>query len=135
MIKRDESRRACAYQDPLGLWTIADGILIDARKAGAGLRPEEMDFILDNRLRLIHDELDLALPWWEKLDEPRKAVMLDMVWNLGFAGLVGFHDTLSLIAAGKYEEAAGEMLKSRWATQVGPRAQRLATQMRTGQWT
>jgi len=33
-----------------------------------------------------------------------------------------------------YDTAAAELLDSRWSTQVGSRAQELATQIRTGNW-
>ena len=36
--------------------------------------------------------------------------------------------------AGRYDEAADAMLKSKWATQTPNRAGRLAQQMRTGEW-
>jgi lysozyme len=49
-------------------------------------------------------------------------------------GLLAFDKTLALVEAGNYDEAATEMLNSRWATQVGARATRLSQQMRTGQW-
>jgi len=44
-----------------------------------------------------------------------------------------FKKTLGHIEAGEYEEAASEMLNSRWAEQVGRRANTLSEMMRTGE--
>jgi hypothetical protein len=50
----------------------------------------------------------------------------------GITGLLGFKNTLATIRAGSYEQAAAMMLQSRWATQVGRRAERLSRMMATG---
>jgi lysozyme len=55
-----------------------------------------------------------------------------MTFNLGWSALSRFHHFLEALHKGDYEEAANEMLASLWARQVGERAKRLATQMRTG---
>ena len=47
-LRRDEGTKATAYQDHLGFWTIGVGRLIDSRKPGAGLRPDEIDYLLRN---------------------------------------------------------------------------------------
>jgi lysozyme len=57
-----------------------------------------------------------------------------MGFNLGVAGLLKFAKTLAAIKTGSYHEAAIHMLDSKWARQVGVRAQRLATQMETNRW-
>ena len=86
-----------------------------------------------------------ALPWRERsahvwpaiaqtLDEVRQSVLIDMHVNLGLSRLQGFRNTLALIGVGKYEAAAQEMLDSKWAEQVGRRAQRLSRMMSTGRW-
>ena len=74
-LKREEGEVLYAYQDHLGYWTIGVGILIDKRKGG-GLRQEESDFILRNRIKLKRAEVYKALPWVEKLNEPRQAVLI-----------------------------------------------------------
>jgi len=66
------------------------------------------------------------------LDPVRRAVILDMLFNLGILKLRGFNKTLEAIRSGDYEEAARQMLRSKWAKQVGPRAIRLAEMMVTG---
>lgn len=132
-LKRDEGEKLHAYQDTLGYWTIGIGILIDQRKGG-GLRPEESEFIFRNRLKLLDEELARVLPWLPKLDPARRGVMLNMAYQMGAMGLLGFKTTLALVSAGKYQEAAKQMLESKWAKQTPARAQRLSNQMATGDW-
>lgn len=132
-LKRDEGEKLHAYQDTLGFWTIGIGILIDQRKGG-GLRPEESEFIFRNRLKLLDEELARVLPWLSKLDPARRGVPLNMAYQMGVTGLLGFKTTLALVSAGKYQEAAAQMLQSKWAKQTPARAQRLSNQMATGVW-
>ena len=49
---------------------------------------------------------------------------------LGVRGLLKFGRTLDAAERGNYEEAARQMLASKWAGQVGQRAHRLAAMMR-----
>lgn len=142
-IKRDEGNIAYAYDDadgkavspnkPLkGYITVGVGINIDKR--GGGLLPEEIDFLLKNRIRLAREELIRAQPWIERLDPVRQAVLINMTFNMGLARLSGFVNTLKAAARSDWEATAAHMLDSLWAVQVGPRATRLAEQMRTGEW-
>ena len=133
-LRRDEGIKATAYQDHMGFLTIGVGRLIDSRKLGAGLRPDEIDYLLRNDINDRVQALTKALPWFDRLDEARRGVLINMAFQLGTAGLLGFKSTLALIAAGKYAEAAEQMLKSKWATQTPARAKRLAEQMKTGEW-
>lgn len=132
-LRRDEGEKLSAYQDHLGYWTIGVGILIDSRKGG-GLLPEESEFIFNNRLRLLEQELELRLPWVKKLDPARRGVLVNMAYQMGIAGLLGFKNTLALIERGEYGKAAQEMLGSKWAQQTPARANRLSVQMRSGEW-
>ena len=133
-LRRDEGVKATAYKDTLGFDTIGVGRLIDSRKPGAGLRPDEIDYLLRNDIADRVQALTKALPWFDRLDEARRGVLINMAFQLGNSGLLGFKSTLALVAAGKYAEAAKQMLKSKWATQTPARAKRLAEQMKTGEW-
>ena len=132
-LKRDEGEVLHAYQDHLGFWTIGVGILIDQRKNG-GLRPEESEFIFRNRLKLLDAELARRLPWISKLDPARKGALINMAFQMGVTGLLGFKNTLAMVEQGRYQDAADNMLKSKWAQQTPARAQRISNQMRTGVW-
>lgn len=88
--------------------------------------------LLANDIANEERELVRALPWVAKLDEVRQRVLIDMSFNLGIVGLLGFKNTLATIQEGNYQRAAAMMLDSRWAEQVGARAERLARMMATG---
>jgi len=57
-----------------------------------------------------------------------------MGYNLGVPGLLKFKITLANIRDREYQIAAQAMLSSRWAGQVGQRAQRLSRSMSSGIW-
>lgn len=131
---RDEGSVSHAYKDSLGYWTIGVGRLIDSRKGG-GLSPDEIDFLLENDIKAKTREVLLALPWMEKLNDARQAVLIGMAFQMGIGGLLKFKRMLGSIEDGRYVEAAEEMVKSRWAMQTPKRAYRMAQQMETGEWT
>jgi lysozyme len=133
-LRGDEDERACVYQDHLGYWTIGVGRLVDKRKPGAGLRPHEIEFLLNNDIDDRIDALTRRLPWFQDLDDARRGVLLNMSFQLGVEGLLKFERTLGLIEAGQYDLAAHTMLQSLWAKQTPARAERMAEQMRSGQW-
>lgn len=132
-LRQEEGSVPHAYQDHLGYWTIGVGRLIDQRKGG-GLSPDEVDYLLRNDIARKTAEVYAALPWVKDLNEPRQAVLIGMAFQMGTAGLLGFKNTLALVKAGRYTEAAAGMLNSRWAQQTPGRASRMARQMETGAW-
>lgn len=130
---RDEGVVEHAYRDSLGFLTIGVGFLIDKEKGGR-LPDEVCDYWLDYEIREKRKELIKRFPPFTTLSQARQDVLLNMAFNLGVAGLMTFKKTLALVESGKYSDAAKEMLNSRWANQVGKRADRLSRQMQTGQW-
>lgn len=132
-LRGDEGVVDHAYQDHLGWWTIGVGRLIDKRKGGR-LRPDEIDYLLNNDVADRLTELASRIPWFEKLDAARQGALLNMSFQLGVPGLLSFRNTLKLIELGDYAGAAENMLLSKWATQTPERAKRMAKQIRTGEW-
>ena len=61
-------------------------------------------------------------------------MLVNMAFQLGIKRLMGFSTTLQMVAQGRYEDAAQQMLKSKWAAQTPERAKRLAQQMKSGKW-
>lgn len=132
-LRLDEGVKKCAYKDSLGLLTIGVGRMVDSSVPGGGLRDDEISYMLNNDIDDRIDGLTRALPWFQNLDDVRKAVLVNMSF-MGLSKLLAFTKTLDLIRHGQYDQAADEMLDSLWAKQVGDRAKRLSDQMRTGQW-
>lgn len=132
-LRRDEGEVLNAYQDHLGFWTIGVGRLIDKRKGG-GITPGESAYLLNNDIDKRQAELLRRAPWMAALDPARFGVMLNMAFQMGVDGLMGFKNTLAMVKAGDYSGAAVGMLNSKWATQTPARAQRLSKQMATGEW-
>lgn len=129
-IERDEGLRLKPYLDSVGKCTIGYGRNLDDR----GISAAEARLMLDADLAETILAVSQALPWVATLDEPRRAVLINMAYNLGIAGLLGFRRALAAMQRGDWPEAAKEMLTSTWAEQVGPRAHRLAKQMAEGVW-
>lgn len=132
-LNRDEDRKKFVYKDSLGYFTIGVGRLVDESKGG-GLRDDEMDYMLRNDINDRIDALTRALPWFQNLDDARKGVLLNMAFQLGTDGLLGFKNTLEQVRQGNYSTASKMMLQSKWATQTPERAKRLSDQMETGVW-
>lgn len=131
---REEGEVLHAYQDHLGYLTIGVGILIDKRKGG-GITKEESRFLLLNRVKGVVEDIRKHLPWFDAIgNEPRKAVLIGMAFQMGLNGLLGFKNTLEMIRVGDYEKAAVGMLNSLWARQTPARAKRMSKQMETGEW-
>jgi lysozyme len=126
---RDEGRRLKPYRDTLGILTIGVGRNLD----DVGLFPDEVDLMLDNDIRVRRASLG-RFEWFVALDEVRQGVLINMSF-MGIPRLLAFYKMIAALEVQDYERAATEMLDSKWAGQVHARADRLAQQMRSGQWT
>lgn len=130
MLELHEGNKRFPYRCTAGKLTIGVGFNLD----DVGLYPEEIQFILDNRVRLVRTRLEKELPWFSRLNDVRQAVLIDMGYNLGVDGLLKFKRTLGSVERGDYELAAQQMLQSLWARQVKGRAVRLSKMMESGEW-
>jgi lysozyme len=124
----DDVGISTAETELLGL-TLADCI-------AKGINSRQSTVLLANDIKRSKADLDRALPWWRQLDLVRQRVLVNMCFNMGIGnsrkGLLSFRNTLQYIRNGNYSVAADNMLASKWAKQVGKRADRLADLMRTG---
>lgn len=129
-LRRDEGCRLKVYQDSLGKWTIGVGRNLE----DVGISLDEADLLLTNDIKNATVALESTFPWTCALDDARKGAVLNMTFNMGIHGLGEFRDFLGKMQTGDYAGAAGAMLDSLWARQVGPRATRLSIQIQTGTW-
>ncbi|MBB6251696.1 glycoside hydrolase family protein [Nitrospirillum iridis] len=127
-LRRDEGVRLKPYADTVGKLTIGVG----RNLSDVGLSTSEVDLLLSNDIERVRDDLDRALPWWRALSEARQRAVANMAFNMGVPTLQTFHTTLGHLQAGRFGQAADAALASRWASQVGARAGRIATLIRVG---
>ena len=129
LLQLHEGLRTKPYLDTVGKLTIGYGRNLD----DVGITPEEAKQMLRNDISEAIKQLE-TLTVFSKLDEVRRAVLIDMTFNLGFAGVLKFKKMWQAVESGNFDKAADEMLNSKWAAQVGRRAMRLSDMMRSGHW-
>ena len=125
---RDEGLKLKPYRCTAGKLTIGVGRNLD----DVGISASEAMMLLDHDIERVLAQLNMHLPWWHKLSENRARVLINMAFQLGINGLLKFKNTLTLIQAEKYQDAAKAMLDSKWAQQTPNRARRLAKMMEEG---
>lgn len=129
-LVRDEELRLKPYTDSVGKLTIGIGRNLTDK----GVSLQEAYTLLANDITAAAADLQTTFPWTETLDDVRRAALVNMTFNMGIHGLAEFRDFLEKLQAGDFSAAAGAMLDSLWARQVGPRATRLSIQIQTGEW-
>ena len=127
-LRIHEGVEKTVYNDSEGIPTIGVGRNLRDR----GLSDDEIDYLLSNDIDIVVKELDKVMPWWRDLDEVRQRVLCDLVFNLGMPRFSGFKKSISYMKQQMWDQAADELLDSKWARQVGRRAHTLSEMMRTG---
>ncbi|WP_418141528.1 glycoside hydrolase family protein [Marinobacter sp. MA] len=127
-LERHEGLRLKPYRDTVGKLTIGYGRNLE----DVGISRDEADFMLDNDIDQVERQLE-TVDEYRDLNAVRQAVIANMAFNLGFAGLMGFKNMWAAIGRRDWESASEEMLSSKWARQVGVRAVELSEIMRTGE--
>lgn len=137
LIKKHEGFRSCVYLDSEGIPTVGWGhAFLGPNPPKVGTPFSKLDcqeFFEDDmqdieRCFLYFEEHALGV----KLDFIRRAVIKNMLFNLGYHRLFGFKKMIAALRQEDYTKAAREMLDSKWATQVGSRATELALMMELG---
>ena len=117
------------YEDSVGKQTIGFGHNIEDR----GLDADVVEHQLRNDIN--HALSDCrSLDYWDGLDDARKLVVADMVFNMGLPTYKKFKLFESALRLGDYTLAANEMQDSLWFRQTGRRPRKLVRVMRTGHW-
>ncbi len=126
-VKVHEGLRLKPYRCTAGKLTIGYGRNLD----DVGLSNEEAEYLLKHDLEKAEKEAS-KLDCYKKLNQNRKDILIEMVFNLGYPRLCGFKKMIQALDRGDYDGAANEMLDSKWARDVGERAKTLAYFMRIG---
>jgi len=134
-----EGLRLQVYRDPVGIPTVGYGHNLTAPGSKEALQTlgVDHDAILrgaakltpTQATRLYHMDLAKAkaaatqlIPNLEQLHPKVQSALIDMAFNLGGGKLATFRNFLGQIKRGDYLEAARNVLKTKYARQVGRRA-------------
>lgn len=146
-LREHEGVRDRAYRDTRGILTVGVGFNLtrsDARTRlaavgadyayiASGLRaltPQQIDELLDFTIAEATAAARDVVPDLPDLPDPIQLVLVDMVFNLGAAGLRRFRKMLAAVAARDWPEMARQMEDSAWFAQVGVRSQQLVAAVR-----
>ena len=124
-VKLHEGLSLKPYKCPAGKLTIGYGRNIQDN----GITTAEAELMLDNDLAAARTAAD-RFKWFWILDEARQGVVVEMIYNLGLPTFLGFRNMIAALREMDYEGASEQMLDSKWAKQVGNRADTLAAIMR-----
>ena len=95
----------------------------------APMKEEVASKILDIKIEKLKNKVFKSIPWLENKPQIVQDVLLEMAYQMGVAGLLGFKNTLKMIENNDYKNAANGMMNSKWAKQTPNRAKRLANEI------
>jgi lysozyme len=121
-LERDEGVRLKPYLDTVGKTTIGIG----RNLTDNGITAAEARVLLQNDLFRVANELDRVAPWWREMSQVRQNALVNMAFNLGMPRLLTFKKMMLALENGNFETAWAEAMGSKWAAQVGERANRIA---------
>lgn len=125
-----EGLRLKPYKCTAGKLSIGFGHNLDDN----GITEEVAELLLKIDLENAEKDCLEKVPCYTYLDDARKFVLIDMMFNLGASKLLSFKKMLSALDRKDFITAANEMKNSKWHTQVGNRAKMLENIMLTGVW-
>jgi lysozyme len=135
----DEGVRKFVYDDATGQNIHAGSAVkgnptigIGRNLAAKGLTSAEITYLNRNDCTEVVSQLNQHLPWYGGIGVVRQAALGNMGFNLGWAGLLSFHEMLTHMSQQAWGLAADSIRASKWYTQVGARAERIAQEIETG---
>jgi len=132
MLIRHEGLWLKPYYDSIGKLTIGVG----RNLTDIGISKDEAMYMLENDIRrAVRTVSDCCLGYGIKatdLPQDVQLVLTDMAFNMGYS-LQSFRKMFACIKEGDYKGAARELLDSRYAKQVGKRAEELAEMLKSVQ--
>lgn len=160
-LMRDEAFRSQTYRCTAGKLTIGYGRNLDDRGltreevaslglgyikkdavfgreaadlVSKGITRDQALLLLRNDIQRIKNDFNRRLAWWIELSDVRQRVLVNMAFNMGVNGLLGFKHMLAAARGHDYVNAVKHMNDSKWVreNQTGARANRLANMMLEG---
>ncbi len=131
-ITKHEGRRKKPYKCTAGKNTIGVGWNFDDNplpphianylKNYGEITDEMIDLLLQMSIARADADCRVLFPDFDNFSENRKMALTDFVFQLGLVRASKFVNSIHMINTGQWEEAAQNMLASKWAEQVPKRA-------------
>jgi len=99
-----------------------------------GINAHIAEEIFDSDIAIAQFELIERVAGYSHLSEVRQAVLLNMMFTMGWPVLSDFDQFLKALNIGDYNRASVEMLDSLWAKRATFRAERLSRMMVSDRW-
>jgi lysozyme len=130
-IKLGEGFSSTVYNCTSNRATIGYGRCVDGA-VGGGISEEEAEMLLMNDIRYFAEAAERVVGRvaWSWINQRQRDALTEMCFNMGEGNLKKFKNMIAAIEALDMDQAAEEALDSRWAQQVGQRANRLAEKLR-----
>ena len=121
-IKESEGFRSTVYKCTAGHDTIGYGFAIK----DLHLTKDDCDMILERKIAELKIRVNNKFPFLADLPEEVQDVVIECCYQLGVSGFSNFKKTIEYLMQKDFENAAIEMLDSRWAKQTPNRAKKLS---------
>ncbi len=130
-LKIDEGVKYEIYNDHLGYPTFGIGHLVTeqdeeyGKPIGTPVSEQRVNDVFDNDVAIYMSEAKKVFPNLDQLPDEAQQVIVNMTFNMGAPRLAKFKKFIAGVNNSDWNTAAVEMMDSRWAKQVGNRAERL----------
>lgn len=142
LIKRHEGLSLIPYECPAGRTTIGWGWNYDANplpeaivghlKQRGSITSEMAEELLDIAIERSTGECRKIYPKFKTFSEDRQNALIDMMFNMGLSTMSKFSKTIHLINIGHWEDAADNLMLSKWYKQTGRRGKAIVKMIREG---
>lgn len=121
-IKESEGFRNRVYKCTEGYDTIGYGFAVK----DLVMDKDIADMILERKVAELRLRVEQKFPFIDSMPEAVQDVMIEMCFQLGVSGFSKFKKTIQYLMTKQFEEAAVEMLDSKWYKQTPNRAKKLS---------
>jgi lysozyme len=135
-LKIDEGCVYELYNDHLGFATFGIGHLVtesdpeNGQEIGTPVSESRVVEAFEQDVQTVLSDCTILYPDFDELPEEAQQVIANMMFNLGRPRLSAFKGMKAGVDARDWNEAADQMVDSRWYRQVGARAERLVERIR-----
>ena len=122
LLRKHEGYKEKIYTCSAGKITIGVGHNL----TDLGLDPDVIELQFAHDIESAINTCKSLFDTWHNLPDMVQVVLADMAFNLGFHRLSKFRRMIKAVNANDFQTASIEMLDSKWANQVGDRANELS---------